>query len=170
MPHPSTCKWINRRRITKVNFKHGRAVATVNVGYASFEGFTAVKIQVVVFRVVTLCSDAIWYRRFGGPCCLHLQAEHLELYVPRVYFHSALSGRAQVWIRDLSDFHASGRHIWRHYDWTICPTLPVSKSVYLRIDVVVARRLLISAEPRTFANRIEGRSFLHSVAITVPWQ
>jgi len=31
------------------------------------------KIQVVVFWVVTPCSD--WYQHFGGPCCLLLQGE-----------------------------------------------------------------------------------------------
>jgi len=35
----------------------------------------AVKIQVEVFWVVTLCIDAIGYQCFGGPCCLHL---HLD--------------------------------------------------------------------------------------------
>jgi len=33
-----------------------------------FEVFTAVKIQVEVFWVVTMCSDTIGYRRFGGLC------------------------------------------------------------------------------------------------------
>jgi hypothetical protein len=42
---------------------------------ASFEVFTAVEIQVEVFRVVTPCNVAIGYQRFGGPCCLHLQCE-----------------------------------------------------------------------------------------------
>jgi hypothetical protein len=31
-----------------------------------------VKIQVLVFRFVTPCSVAGGYRRFGGPCCLHV--------------------------------------------------------------------------------------------------
>jgi hypothetical protein len=35
-------------------------------------GFTA-KIQVEEFWVVTPCSVAIGYQRFGGLCCLHLQ-------------------------------------------------------------------------------------------------
>jgi hypothetical protein len=39
---------------------------------ASSEVFMAVKIQVEVFRVVTPWS-VVWYQRFGGPCCLHLQ-------------------------------------------------------------------------------------------------
>jgi hypothetical protein len=33
------------------------------------------KIQVVVFGVVTPCSDVVGYQRFGGPCCVHLQGE-----------------------------------------------------------------------------------------------
>jgi hypothetical protein len=32
----------------------------------------AVKIQVEVFWVVTPCSVVVGYRRFGGPCCIHL--------------------------------------------------------------------------------------------------
>jgi hypothetical protein len=37
--------------------------------------FTAVNIQVEVFRVVKPCSVVVGYQRFGGPCCLHLQGE-----------------------------------------------------------------------------------------------
>jgi hypothetical protein len=36
-------------------------------------GFTAVKIQVEFFWVVTSYSVAVEYQRFGGPCCLRLQ-------------------------------------------------------------------------------------------------
>jgi hypothetical protein len=39
---------------------------------AKYEVFTAAKIQVEVFWILTPCSDAIAYRRFGGPCFLHL--------------------------------------------------------------------------------------------------
>jgi len=42
---------------------------------ASFEAFTAVKIQVEVFWVVTPCSVVAGWQRFGGPCCRHLQGE-----------------------------------------------------------------------------------------------
>jgi hypothetical protein len=35
--------------------------------------FTAMKIQVAVFWVMTPCSDVVGYQRFGEPCCLHLQ-------------------------------------------------------------------------------------------------
>jgi len=38
--------------------------------HSSFETFTAVKIEVEVFRVVKPCSD-VGYQRFRGPCCLH---------------------------------------------------------------------------------------------------
>jgi hypothetical protein len=34
--------------------------------------FMAMKIHVVVFWVMTLCSDVVGYQFFGGPCCLHL--------------------------------------------------------------------------------------------------
>jgi hypothetical protein len=39
------------------------------------EVFTAMKIQVTVFWIVTPCSDVIGYRRFGGSFCLHLHSE-----------------------------------------------------------------------------------------------
>jgi hypothetical protein len=47
---------------------------------ATFEVFTAMNIQVVVFWVVTPCSDVIGYQRFGGPCCLHRQGEVVNGY------------------------------------------------------------------------------------------
>jgi hypothetical protein len=40
-----------------------------------FEILTAVKTEITVFCVVTPCSDVVRYRRFGGPCCFHLQGE-----------------------------------------------------------------------------------------------
>jgi hypothetical protein len=40
------------------------------------EIFMVVKIQVMVFWVMTLCSVVVEYQYFGGSCCyLHLQAE-----------------------------------------------------------------------------------------------
>jgi hypothetical protein len=42
---------------------------------ARFEVFNMVKIQVKVFWVVILYSDAVGYQCFGGPCCLQLQGE-----------------------------------------------------------------------------------------------
>jgi len=43
--------------------------------YASFEAFTEVMIQVVIFRVMTPCSVVVGYQHFRGPCCLHLLRE-----------------------------------------------------------------------------------------------
>jgi hypothetical protein len=40
-----------------------------------FEVFTAMKIQVMVFWVVMLCTVTVGYQHFRGPCCLHLQGE-----------------------------------------------------------------------------------------------
>jgi len=45
------------------------------VQVARFEVFTAVKIQVEVFRVVTPCNVVIVYQRFGGPNCFTLHPE-----------------------------------------------------------------------------------------------
>jgi hypothetical protein len=45
---------------------------------AIFEVFTVVKIQVDVVCVVTPCSVAVGYQRFGEPCCFHLQGEMLQ--------------------------------------------------------------------------------------------
>jgi len=42
------------------------------------EIFTAMKFQVEIFWVVTLCSDGVGYPEGAGsevPCCLHLQGE-----------------------------------------------------------------------------------------------
>jgi hypothetical protein len=42
--------------------------------FTSFEAFTAVMIQVVVFLAVRPCG-VVGYQSFGGPCCLHLQGD-----------------------------------------------------------------------------------------------
>jgi hypothetical protein len=42
---------------------------------ARFEVFTAVKVQVEVFWVVTPYSVVIGYHRFRGQCCLHIHPE-----------------------------------------------------------------------------------------------
>jgi hypothetical protein len=41
------------------------------------KAFTAVKIHVEVFCVVTPCGVPVGYRRFGGPCCFHLEGEEM---------------------------------------------------------------------------------------------
>jgi hypothetical protein len=41
--------------------------------------FQAVMFQVHVFCVVMQCSVMVGYRRFGGPCCLHLQRDDLQV-------------------------------------------------------------------------------------------
>jgi len=33
------------------------------------------KIQFMVFWVMTPCSDVVGYQNFGGSCCLHIQGE-----------------------------------------------------------------------------------------------
>jgi hypothetical protein len=42
---------------------------------ARSEVLKAMKIEVVVFWVVTPSINVVGYQSFGGPCCLHLQGE-----------------------------------------------------------------------------------------------
>jgi len=42
------------------------------------EIFTAMEIHVTVFWITTPRSYVVGYRRFGGPCCLHLQSVHIH--------------------------------------------------------------------------------------------
>jgi len=44
---------------------------------ARFLVFTAVKIHIEVFWILTPRSVVVGYERFGGPCCIHLQVSHL---------------------------------------------------------------------------------------------
>jgi len=46
---------------------------------ARSEVFTAVKIRVEFFWIVTSCSVVVGNQRFGGPYCLHLQDEGSKL-------------------------------------------------------------------------------------------
>jgi len=41
--------------------------------FERYEVLTEMKIQAVVFLVVTPCGDVKWYQRFGTPCSLHIQ-------------------------------------------------------------------------------------------------
>jgi len=47
-----------------------------------------VKIEFTVFRVVAPYSVVVVYKRFGGPCCLHLQGPPRRLY-PTTTVHGA---------------------------------------------------------------------------------
>jgi len=40
---------------------------------ATFEAFTTVKMEFMVFWDVSPFSVVVTYKRFGGPCCFHLQ-------------------------------------------------------------------------------------------------
>jgi hypothetical protein len=51
-------------------------ISLVNTKYMrDFEVFMVIKIQVVVFWVLTPCSVVVGYQHSRGPCCLHLQGE-----------------------------------------------------------------------------------------------
>jgi hypothetical protein len=45
------------------------------ISFAVLQVFKAMKIQVQVFWVLTLCSKVVGYQRFGGSCCQHLQLD-----------------------------------------------------------------------------------------------
>jgi hypothetical protein len=49
----------------------------IKLNRARYDVFTAVKIEVEFFWLVTLCNVVLGYQRFGGPCCLHLQGEEV---------------------------------------------------------------------------------------------
>jgi hypothetical protein len=53
-----------------------------------------IHLQVVVFYVVTLCSDVVGHYSLGGLCCLHLQGE-LRDYDLNIY------GRENLKIRNV---------------------------------------------------------------------
>jgi len=62
---------------------------TIKINFASSEAFTAVTFQVELFWVVTPCSVAEGYQRFGGPCCLQLHGEEKaqsQLRRPRIEY------------------------------------------------------------------------------------
>jgi len=61
----------------------------INRFFVRFEISTEVKFHVVVFRIATPCNVVLGYRRFGGPCCLHLQGKHepLERRCPTTTLH-----------------------------------------------------------------------------------
>jgi len=54
-----------------------------------------IEVQVMVLWVVRLCSELIDYRRFGGPCCLHLQG------IPQYHYAASQPRRPRLGIRIL---------------------------------------------------------------------
>jgi hypothetical protein len=64
------------------------------------------KIQIVVFRLMTPCSDVVEYQRFGGSCCLHLQGEVTYTYAhfPST-IHFTLKIEAAWFSRTLVSYH-----------------------------------------------------------------
>jgi hypothetical protein len=55
--------------------------------------FMAVNIPVMVFWVMTPCSDVVGCQHFGGPCHLHLQA---EMWPPVTYCRCHLLEKIEV--------------------------------------------------------------------------
>jgi hypothetical protein len=55
-------------------------------------------VQVVVCWVVTLRSVVVGYRRFGGPCCLHLQYCTLQTFIQRFLTSPQILGGGEGWL------------------------------------------------------------------------
>jgi len=54
--------------------------------------FTVMKIQIVLYCVLTPCSDIVGYQCFRGPCYIHLHSEDgdsmvLQFTKPYLYLH-----------------------------------------------------------------------------------
>jgi hypothetical protein len=65
---------VTLRRISKMSISRWRSCEFhVCITMTGTTQLTNVNIQIAVFWVVTPCSAAIGYRRFGGPCCSHLR-------------------------------------------------------------------------------------------------
>jgi hypothetical protein len=52
---------------------------TIQIKTARFEVFTAMKIKVAVFWVVTTCNDVVGYQSFGWLCSLHFQGREMKI-------------------------------------------------------------------------------------------
>jgi hypothetical protein len=81
--------------------------------------FTAVKIQVVVFCVVTSCWVVVGYQRFGGPRCLRFQGDE-GLENMRTHIHSYIRQHItpinHIFLRSVSDLLQSISAIFSHAD------------------------------------------------------
>jgi hypothetical protein len=66
---------------------------------ARFEVFTAVKIQVYIFWVVTPCSAAVGYECFGGLYCLHVQGDDANEDEGNKVLHGATTQKTWTWTR-----------------------------------------------------------------------
>jgi len=44
------------------------------------------RIQVLIFCVVTSCGDVVGHRRFGGRCCLHLQGDVQKTFGLKMFY------------------------------------------------------------------------------------
>jgi hypothetical protein len=79
------------------------------------EVFAEVKIQVLVFRVVTPCSVVVGYHRFRNPCCVHLhdvfhvQKCNFYLYSVRFYVLFLQISEFLFLIKDIPDWPLGAR-------------------------------------------------------------
>jgi hypothetical protein len=114
----------------------------------TFEIFTAVKILVQIFGVVTPCNVLVGYKRFRGPCFLHLQGEDF------VKMEAARSSETLVSYHNIC---------WRHNPEDIDLNLPFKvhnrrKSVNKETRKLVPKRQRLSENIhriRDIANRIQ---------------
>jgi hypothetical protein len=92
--------------------------------------FTAVKILVEVFWVMTPCSVVVRYQRFGGPCCVHLQVEDSSrgllscdtvrssfLRLSLVFQNTAMCSRPTASFRSTSNRHPYGLQTHDPSEW-----------------------------------------------------
>jgi hypothetical protein len=68
----------------EMNIKNNGVCKMGKRALGQYVHFTGIHISIhfesdVSFWVVTPCSVAIGYRRFGGPCCVHIQAADEEI-------------------------------------------------------------------------------------------
>jgi hypothetical protein len=62
-----------------------------------FEVFTAVKTQIKVFWAMMLCSVAVGYQHFRGPCCLQLQQHGPSIcWYPTATLHGILTKKTST--------------------------------------------------------------------------
>jgi hypothetical protein len=98
-----------------------------------FVVFTVMKIQIVVFWVVTPCSGVIRYHYFTGPCCLHLSSYPLALPLhvllvatwSSTYLHSS-THPVWPWMKKTLALACTATWLWKGSPSKACPCFPAA--------------------------------------------